>query len=158
MSLIDYIQKGGFIVYLLIGLNIIGFTIIIFKSFILFNVKALQDSIIYNIKKNNTKNMQSAIEYEIKKLESGINLIKNIATIAPLLGLLGTVIGILISFEAITENGLGNPTLFSGGISTALITTVAGLIVAIPHYLFYNYYVGFLDKLEIVLKNEISNN
>lgn len=157
MSLMDYIQKGGFIVYLLIGLNIIGITIMIFKSFVLFNVDALSDSIIYKIKKNNTKHLDSAIDYEIKKLENGLNMIKNIATVAPLLGLLGTVIGILMSFEAITANGLGNPTLFSGGISTALITTVAGLIVAIPHYLFYNYFIGFLDKLEVNLKNEISN-
>ena len=69
MSLMDYIQKGGFIVYLLIGLNIIGITIMIFKSFVLFNVDALSDSIIYKIKKNNTKHLDSAIDYEIKKLE-----------------------------------------------------------------------------------------
>ena len=93
----------------------------------------------------------------MSKLESGINSIKIIASIAPLLGLLGTVIGVLNSFEAISKSGLGDPAIFASGISMALITTVAGLIVAIPHYIGYNYIVAFLDKFEIKLNRLVSS-
>jgi len=68
---------------------------------------------------------------------------------------LGTVIGIFVSFDEISKVGLDDPTAFSGGISLALITTVVGLIVAIPHYIFYNYFIGTLDNNELHLKSEI---
>lgn len=71
--------------------------------------------------------------------------------------MLGTVIGVLEAFEAISKSGLGDPSVFASGISMALITTVAGLIVAIPHYVGYNYIIGMLDTLEIELKKEITN-
>ncbi len=90
----------------------------------------------------------------MKKLEKGLTFIKNIASTSPLLGLLGTVYGVLKSFEAITSNGLGDPTIFSHGISIALITTMAGLIVAIPHHLCYNYFIHVLDELELRVKKE----
>jgi biopolymer transport protein ExbB len=54
--------------------------------------------------------------------------------------------------------GLGDPTIFSGGISVALITTVAGLTVAIPHYIGYNYFIGSLDSLEVKLEKDILDN
>jgi len=104
---------------------------------------------------NSNSTIFSQIEYEVKKLETGLTLIKNIATIAPLLGLLGTVFGVYKSFEAITENGLGDPTIFSNGISIALITTIAGLIVAIPHHLAYNHFISMLDGIELKAKKEI---
>jgi biopolymer transport protein ExbB len=152
MDLFAYIEKGGLIVYLLIILNIIGFTIIIWK----FLTLPQKDKISYKILKkiNITKNIDAQIEYEIKKLEVGLNFIKNIASVAPLLGLLGTVIGVLKAFEAITANGLGDPTIFSTGISLALITTIAGLIVAIPHHICYNYFIAVLDELELKVKHE----
>ena len=145
MDLLTYIEKGGVIVYILIALNIIGFTIIIWK----FLTIPQKDKISYKIlrKINVSNNVNAQIEYEIKKLEVGLNFIKNIASVAPLLGLLGTVIGVLKAFEAITANGLGDPTIFSTGISLALITTIAGLIVAIPHHICYNY---FIDRKSVV--------
>lgn len=154
MDLLAYIEKGGLIVYLLIILNIIGFTIIIWK----FLTLPQKDRISYKILKkiNMTKNINAQIEYEIKKLEVGLNFIKNIASVAPLLGLLGTVIGVFKAFEAITANGLGDPTIFSTGISLALITTIAGLIVAIPHHICYNYFIAVLDELELKVKNEVT--
>ncbi|MDX9960956.1 MAG: MotA/TolQ/ExbB proton channel family protein, partial [Aliarcobacter sp.] len=100
----------------------------------------------------------SQIEYEVKKLESGLTIIKNIATIAPLLGLLGTVIGVYKSFEAITQNGLGDPTIFSNGIGIALITTIAGLIVAIPHQIAYNHFISMIDSIELKAKKELVGN
>ena len=152
MDLLVYIEKGGFIVYLLIALNIVGFTIIIWK----FLTLPQKDRVSYKILKkiDLSKNIPTQIEYEIKKLEAGLNFIKNIASIAPLLGLLGTVIGVFKAFEAITANGLGDPTIFSTGISLALITTIAGLIVAIPHHICYNYFIAVLDELELKVKKE----
>ena len=152
MDLIEYIQKGGVIVYILIALNMIGYTIIIWK-FLTFPRK---ENLTYAILKkiDLSKNIGTQIEYEIKKLEFGLNFIKNIASVAPLLGLLGTVVGVLKAFEAITQQGLGDPTIFSTGISIALITTIAGLIVAIPHPICYNYFIAILDELELKAKKE----
>lgn len=163
MDLLVYIDRGGFIAYFLLFLNIIGFTIIIYKAIVLYisksTLKALALEIIDELKSSNQSsdvaNIESKISTKIQKLEFGLNSIKIIATISPLLGLLGTVIGILSAFDAISIAGLGDPTIFSSGISVALITTVAGLIVAIPHYIAYNYFIGFLDNIEIILKEEI---
>ena len=91
--------------------------------------------------------IHSAVALKVNGIESGLNTIKIIASLSPLIGLLGTVIGILNSFDSISHLGLGDPTVFSSGISIALITTVAGLIVAIPHYIGYNYFIGSLDKI-----------
>jgi len=66
-----------------------------------------------------------------------LNTLGTISTITPLLGLLGTVIGMIKVFTAITTVGVGDPTVLAGGISEALITTAAGLSVAIPSLIFY---------------------
>ena len=95
------------------------------------------------------------MDLQIQKLESGLGTVKIIASIAPLIGLLGTVVGVLTAFDAIAQQGLGDPSIFSGGISIALITTVAGLIVAIPHYIGYNYFIGLLDTIELKLEKEV---
>lgn len=153
MDLMSYIDKGGIIVYILIALNIIGFTIILWKFFTLPRKRTIISQIKQKITNNSTINSQ--IEYEVKKLESGLTIIKNIATIAPLLGLLGTVIGVYKSFEAITQNGLGDPTIFSNGIGIALITTIAGLIVAIPHQIAYNHFISLIDSIELKAKKEL---
>ena len=155
MTLMDYIDKGGIIVYILIALNTIGFTIIFWKFFTLPRKNAMLEKIKNKIDLNSNSTIFSQIEYEVKKLETGLTLIKNIATIAPLLGLLGTVFGVYKSFEAITKNGLGDPTIFSNGISIALITTIAGLIVAIPHQIAYNHFISMLDGIELKAKKEI---
>lgn len=153
MNLIEYIDKGGAIVYILIFLNIIGFTIIIWKFITLPQVNKIISKIAQNLDLNGSISAQ--IEYEIKKLESGLTIIKNIAIVAPLLGLLGTVIGIYTSFEDITQKGLGDPTIFSGGIAIALITTIAGIIVSIPHQIAYNHFISLVDKIEIKAKKEL---
>lgn len=155
MDLMQYIDKGGTIVYILIALNIIGFTIILWKFFTLPRKNAMTRKIKEKITSSNNTSINAQIEYEVKKLETGLTYIKNIATIAPLLGLLGTVIGVYNSFEAITAKGLGDPTIFSNGIAIALITTIAGLIVAIPHHLAYNHFISMLDAIELKTKKEI---
>lgn len=162
MDLLSYIDRGGIIVYILIILNIIGFSIMFWKMFVMFSLKNTSDEIVESISQKvdvsdekNTHKVQPLIENEIKKLESGLNTVKIIASIAPLLGLLGTVVGILNAFDAISSAGLGDPTIFSSGISIALITTVAGLIVAIPHHIGYNYFISAIDKYEIKLQHEV---
>ncbi|MCT7536809.1 MotA/TolQ/ExbB proton channel family protein [Aliarcobacter butzleri] len=153
MNFFEYVDKGGVIVYILIFLNIVGFTIIIWKFLVLFKKNLL----ILQIKKNldRTKPLEAQIEYETKKLESGLTVIKNIAIISPLLGLLGTVVGIYILFDQITLKGLGDPTIFSGGIAIALITTVAGIIVSIPHQIAYNHFISAIDTIEVKAKKEL---
>ena len=156
MDLMTYIDKGGIIVYILVVLNIIGFTIILWKFFTL----PRKNKIISEIKKKITKDTSIAaqIEYEVKKLDSGLTTIKNIAIISPLLGLLGTVIGVYMSFEEITIKGLGDPTIFSNGIGIALITTIAGIIVAIPHQIAYNHFIAMIDNIELKAKKELVGN
>jgi len=82
--------------------------------------------------------LDEAVLAETPHLQRGISFIALMAAIAPLLGLLGTVTGIIETFQAITLFGTGDPRLMSGGISQALVTTVMGLIVAIPMYLLHN--------------------
>lgn len=163
IDLLDYINRGGLIVYILIVLNIIGFTIMLWKFLIILVAKFRKESIAKGIiekissssSKYEEKSLQNALNKYMNGLESGLNTVKIIASIAPLIGLLGTVVGVLNSFDSITKMGLGDPTIFSSGISIALITTVAGLIVAIPHYIGYNYLIGFLDNLEHKIEQKI---
>jgi len=78
----------------------------------------------------------------VHELERFLNTLGTIAGISPLLGLLGTVIGMIKVFQAILVHGVGNANELAGGISEALITTAAGLTVAIPSYFFYRYFSG----------------
>ena len=144
-------------------LNVIGFTIMFWKiiqlSFSKFRKEKTINEIIDFVKESNKdlqkESIDNIINRKIKKMEFGLNTVKIIASIAPLLGLLGTVVGVLNSFDSITKSGLGDPSIFSNGISIALITTVAGLIVAIPHYIGYNYIYGILDSIELKLQKEV---
>lgn len=77
-----------------------------------------------------------------------------IASITPLLGLLGTVIGMIKVFTVITTMGLGDPGILAEGISVALITTASGLTVAIPSLMFYRYFQGKIDELVITMEQE----
>jgi len=86
------------------------------------------------------------------ELERYLNTLGTIASVTPLLGLLGTVIGMIKVFSVITHVGVGDATLLAGGISEALLTTAAGLTVAIPSVMFYRYFRRRVD--EILLKME----
>lgn len=90
----------------------------------------------------------------IHRLERYLNTLGTIAAIAPLLGLLGTVIGMIKVFSAITTAGVGNPAVLAGGISEALITTAAGLSVAIPALIFHRYLTGRIDRIVIAMEEE----
>jgi len=82
---------------------------------------------------------------QLSRLERGLVLLEIIAGIAPLLGLLGTVLGMVIVFEAISAEGLGDPQVLADGISRALVTTVAGLGVAIPALAFHSWFAKRVD-------------
>ena len=92
----------------------------------------------------------------VHELERFLNTLGTIASVTPLLGLLGTVTGIIKAFNAITEGGMGDPRMLSGGISEALITTAAGLLVAIPALIAYRYLRGRVDRIVVEMeKNAI---
>lgn len=90
----------------------------------------------------------------VHELERYLNPLGTIAVVSPLLGLLGTVIGMVKVFAAITANGVGNPGILAGGISEALITTAAGLTVAIPSLIGYRYLRGRVDSLVVHMEKE----
>lgn len=168
MNLMYYIDRGGIVMYILIGLNIIGFSLIIYKFFhIMYYTKnnhlILQDIRAELIKSNIQKSakfmiitlLKDTLSFKMQKLSFGLNTIKIIATISPLLGLFGTALGVFNSFEAISILGLGDANIFAKGISIALITTLGGLIVAIPHFIAYNYLIGLIDNLEAYLDSKL---
>ena len=90
----------------------------------------------------------------VADLERFLNTLGTIASITPLLGLLGTVIGMIKVFAAITSVGVGDPSVLAGGISEALITTATGMSVAIPSLIFYRYFSGRVDRLAILMEEQ----
>jgi len=102
--------------------------------------------------------MKESIEdtgrHVVVELERYLNTLGTIAAISPLLGLLGTVLGMIRIFTAINVAGLGNQAVLAGGIAEALITTVAGLSVAIPSIMFYRYFRGRVDELVVYMEQQ----
>lgn len=84
---------------------------------------------------------------ELGFLERGLPVLATVANVAPMLGFLGTVIGMILAFEAIEIAGQVDPTLVAGGIKVALITTATGLSIAIPVNVAYNFFVTRIDQL-----------
>jgi biopolymer transport protein ExbB len=100
------------------------------------------------------ESIEDAGRQVVHDLERFLNSLGTIAAITPLLGLLGTVIGMVKVFAAITTHGVGDPTVLAGGISEALITTAAGLTVAIPSLIGYRYLRGRVDALAVRMEKE----
>ena len=98
--------------------------------------------------------LHEAVLKERPAIESGLNLLKIIAMVAPLLGLLGTVTGMIITFQMITLFGAGDPKAMAGGISQALITTVLGLVVAIPTVLLHTLVNGKAQGILHILEEQ----
>lgn len=100
-----------------------------------------------------TDRVMKAIEnqglIELSKLEKGLVVLATLTNIGPLLGFLGTVIGMIIAFQSIEAAGEVEATLVAGGIKVALFTTAAGLSIAIPMSIFHNYFVARIDGLVI---------
>ena len=148
-------HQGGYIGYAITAVGIFAFLLAIYRFLVLTVVGGKVNSQLKNLDKANDNNplgrvlkihednpnmdpetlelkLSEGVLRETPKLESGLTLLKIIAAVAPLMGLLGTVTGMIIVFQQITLFGTGDPKLMSGGISQALVTTQLGLAVAIP--------------------------
>ena len=156
----ERLQQGGYVGFTIIGMGIIGFLIAVWRLVVLQgagrSIRAqLRSSdprdnnalgrILLVYQEHRSGNLDAlalkldeAIMREAPALERYQGIIKVFAAVAPLLGLLGTVVGMIITFQQLTLFGTGDPKLMAGGISQALITTVLGLIVAIPLVLLHS--------------------
>jgi biopolymer transport protein ExbB len=92
---------------------------------------------------------------EVGKLRKNLRALYSIATISPLLGLLGTVWGMIVSFQVASHKGLGKAELLAGGIYEALVTTLGGLMVAIPVLVFYYHFLSRIDRI-VAEMNDVS--
>lgn len=154
-TVIEKAEEGGVVGYVIIGLGILGLLISILRILILMGVEAKVSKQARDLKRPSLGNplgrvikvfqdnpnsdpesmelkLGEAMLKESPKLNAWVMFVKIIAVVAPLLGLLGTVTGMIQTFQAITLYGAGDPQTMAGGISQALVTTVLGLIVAIP--------------------------
>ncbi|RLA56313.1 MAG: energy transducer TonB [Gammaproteobacteria bacterium] len=169
-------HQGGKIGYAITALGAFAFILAIWRLFVLTAVSARVSSQLKN-EQANTNNplgrvlkvnednpaidtetlelkLSEGILKETPKLESGLALLKIISAIAPLMGLLGTVTGMIITFQAITIFGAGDPKAMAGGISGALVTTVLGLLVAIPTVLLHTVVNGRAQRIIHILNEQ----
>lgn len=100
------------------------------------------------------ESIQEAASHVVHDMERYLNTLGTIAAVAPLLGLLGTVLGMIRVFAEIMAQGTGNASVLAGGISEALITTAAGLTVAIPALAMHRYFIGKIDAIVVELEQE----
>lgn len=155
-SLLERFHQGGAVGYVVVGLGVIGLLVALLQYAYLLKVslamrrqlrdlgtlrednplgrvlqrfRALQDD---PVPEALEARLDEAVLAELPRLERGQPMVKLLAAVAPLLGLLGTVTGMIVTFQAITVFGTGDPQLMAGGISQALVTTVLGLITAVP--------------------------
>ncbi|HJP06960.1 MAG: biopolymer transporter ExbB [Acidiferrobacteraceae bacterium] len=98
--------------------------------------------------------IEEAGRHAVHDLERYLNALGTIAATTPLLGLLGTVIGMIKVFAAITTAGVGDPQILAGGIYEALITTAAGLSVGIPSLMFHRYFRGRINELTVEIEQQ----
>ena len=166
---IDRIAQGKSIGFIIILIGISGFVFSIYK---IYQLREQEKEIIADnakVKVDMENSIKDTVSYESKenildefiinytgKLEWGANWVKFFAAVAPLLGLLGTVIGMIETFQAITLFGTGDPKQMAGGISQALVTTMLGLIVAAPLLGLYTYISQKVSNLSQVLEEKAS--
>ncbi len=178
-SLMERIAQGKTVGYVIICLGIVGLLLALWRLTVLFTVGAKVGRQIKNLGTPNTNNplgrvlsisqdggvtdietmelkLGEAILRETPKLNAMLPVLKIIAVVAPLLGLLGTVTGMIVTFQAITLYGAGDPKLMAGGISTALVTTVLGLTVAIPMVFLHTLVASRARRLSQILQEEAS--
>jgi len=176
-TILDRINQGGIVGYIILALGGIGLLFALFKMLVL-NIYSIKiKSQIKNIETAKTTNslgkianvfyqnvndsindleikVGEAIIKETNKIKKGQSFVKLLAAVTPLLGLLGTVTGMIATFQAITLFGTGDPKLMAGGISTALITTVLGLVTAIPLLFAYTYISSKAEELISILEEQ----
>ncbi|MCP3999989.1 MAG: energy transducer TonB [Gammaproteobacteria bacterium] len=175
-NIIERIQQGGLVGYLIIALGIVGLLISLERMIVLGSAnkkvsKQLESStpsddnalgrvlgVYAKLKTTDTETLElklsEAIFKETPALNRALLFIKIISVVAPLMGLLGTVTGMINTFQAITLYGTGDPKLMAGGISQALVTTVLGLSVAIPMVLLHTIVSGRSKRIVQVLQEQ----
>lgn len=175
-NLTERVQQGGVIGYVIVGLGILVVLLAIGRFIYLWMVdrkiqaqladldtpkdnplgrilQVFQDNKNEKIEQLELK-LGEAILRELPRINRGLSFLKISAAVAPLLGLLGTVTGMIITFQAITLFGAGDPKLMAGGISQALVTTVLGLTVAIPTLLLHNIVHSKAIKITQIIEQE----
>lgn len=100
------------------------------------------------------ESIEEAGRVEVHEMERFLNTLGTIAAVAPLLGLLGSVVGLMEVFSSMTTHGVGNPQALGAGISKIMIATASGLAVAIPSLIFYRYFQGLVDEIAMSLEQE----
>jgi biopolymer transport protein ExbB len=169
-------HQGGYVGYAITAVGIFAFLLAIYRMIVLALVSGKVNSQLKSEKANDNNplgrvlkihednpamdtetlelKLSEGIMKETPSLESGLTLLKIIAAVAPLMGLLGTVTGMIITFQAITIFGAGDPKAMAGGISGALITTVLGLLVAIPTVLLHTIVNGRAQRVIHILDEQ----
>jgi biopolymer transport protein ExbB len=172
-------EDGGVVGYVIIGVGLFGLLLCLWKGFSLYTTggKMSRQLKSETANKSNplgrvlavyTDNPESDIETlelkldeailrETAPIETGLSFIKVLYVVAPLLGLLGTVVGMIATFQMITLFGTGDPRMMAGGISTALVTTVLGLVVAIPLTLLHSFLQGKAKALIQMLEEQAAS-
>ena len=172
----ERINQGGLVGYFIIFIGLLGLALSLWRLFILrqdgqsINQQLTTDIISRDNALGRILSVQSehdametealelkideAILKEVPKLEKYHSIIKVFAAVAPLLGLLGTVVGMIVTFQALTLFGTGDPKLMAGGISQALVTTMLGLIVAIPLVFLHSVLTSWSGTLIEVLEEQ----
>ena len=169
-------EDGGPVGYVILGVGMFGLLLCLWKAFSLFSTGGKISRQMKNSEANKKNplgrvlsvysdnpevdletlelKLDEAILRETAPIETGLSFIKVLYVVAPLLGLLGTVVGVIATFQMITLFGTGDPRMMAGGISTALVTTVLGLTVAIPLTLFHSFLQGKSKALIQVLEEQ----
>ena len=169
-------HHGGTVGYVITAIGVFGVLLGIWRILVLSTISAKVNSQLKTAKANTNNplgrvmkvaednpkvdnetlelKLEEAVLKERPAIESGLSVLKIIAAVAPLLGLLGTVVGMIATFQAITMFGAGDPKTMAGGISQALVTTVLGLVVAIPVVLIHTFVNGRAKRVVHILDEQ----
>ena len=172
-------EDGGVVGYVIIGVGLFGLLLCLWKGFSLYTTGGKMSRQMKSDTANKSNplgrvlavytdnpdtdietlelKLDEAILRETAPIETGLSFIKVLYVVAPLLGLLGTVVGMIATFQMITLFGTGDPRMMAGGISTALVTTVLGLVVAIPLTLLHSFLQGKAKALIQVLEEQAAS-
>ncbi len=176
-SVVERLGQGGIVGYIIVGLGCLGVLVAAWRLLYLSEVARRVSQQIKQIDKLSLANpvgrvvsvyqpqlkdnvaalelrISEALAREVGKLEAGHGFVKLLSAVAPLLGLLGTVTGMIATFQSITQYGTGDPKLMAGGISQALVTTVLGLIAAIPLIFAHHVIQSRAKKLGYILNEQ----
>ncbi len=192
--MLDFIVKGGLVLWVIMALSVVGLAIIIERFLYFRSIRTDEDKLFLRVKASvekghfeealsicdNNESPLSAlikvgIEYrsypesaqkevlkdaaaqEVPRLEKNVSALGTIAHIAPLLGLLGTVTGTMKAFGVLGRFGaVADPSILAKGVSEALITTVAGIVVAVPAVIFYNSLVTKVNLILLKMENQVT--